>query len=246
MKTLTLSKPCLFFIGLALLLAVGSIGLAQENPPMLLKIRELKSGLKLRYTLSLPRQYSPSQSYPLVVALHYGGKVTPFYSKDFMASLVEPALRDLDAIITAPDCPASGWTNSVSEAAILELVLLLMKEYTIDSDRILILGYSMGGSGAWHMASRHPALFSAAIPISAPAETATMPVIADIPLYVIHGELDELVPAQEIKKLCGKQKMNGAEIKLIIVKGASHYQLARFVNPLKASIPWIRNIWEMR
>ena len=179
-------------------MAVGSVDLAQENPPMLLKITELKSGLKLRYTLSLPHQYIPTQSYPLVVALHYGGKVTPFYSKDFMASLVDPALRDLDAIIAAPDCPASGWTNPVSEAAVLELVLLLMKEYTIDSGRVLILGYSMGGSGAWHMASRHPALFSAVIPISAPAETATTPVITDIPLYVIHGELDELVPSQEV------------------------------------------------
>lgn len=227
-------------------MAVGSVDLAQENPTMLLKITELESGLKLRYTLSLPRQFSPTQSYPLVVALHYGGKVTSFYSQAFMTSLVEPALRDLDAIIAAPDCPAAGWTNSVSEEAVLELVLLLMKEYKIDSTRMLILGYSMGGSGAWHMASRHPDLFSAAIPISAPAETATMPVIMDIPLYVIHGELDELISSQEIKKLYQEQKTNGAEIKLIIVNGASHYQLARFVDPLKASIPWIRKIWGER
>jgi len=224
-------------------MVIGSVDSGQENPPMLLKITELKSGLKLRYTLSLPRQFSPTESYPLVVALHYGGKVTPFYSKDFVTSLVEPALQDLEAIIAAPDCPAAGWTNSVSEAAVLGLVLLLMEDYKIDSNRMLILGYSMGGSGTWHMASRHPDLFSAAISISAPADAATTPVIIDIPLYVIHGELDELVSSQEIKKLYQKQKTNGAEIKLMIVEGASHYQLARFVNPLKATIPWIRKIW---
>lgn len=54
------------------------------------------------------------------VALHYGGKVTPFYSKGFMTSFVEPALEDLEAIIVAPGCPSKGWTNAASEAAVLD------------------------------------------------------------------------------------------------------------------------------
>ncbi len=246
MKTLiTLKLASLFFV-LTLVMASGSVNLAQENTPLLFKITELKNGLKLRYSLYLPRQFSPSESYPLAVALHYGGKVTPFFSKDFMTSLVAPALQDLGAIIVAPDCPAREWTNSVSEAAVLELILIVMEEYNIDPDRILILGYSMGGLGTWYMAARHPDLFSAAIPISAPGNLDSMPVLKDVPLYIIHGEQDELFSFAGVKKLYQKQEAAGAEIELKIIKGASHNQLHRFITPLKATIPWIRKVWEER
>ena len=244
MKASTRAKLLFLFIAFLHLMNIFSADASQEDPVMLLKITELKSGLKLRYTLSLPRSLSPGESYPLVVALHYGGKVTPFYSKDFIMSFVKPALQDLKVIFVAPDCPAEGWTNAVSETAVLELILLLMEKYNIDSDRIVLMGYSMGGSGTWYMAARHPDLFSAAIPISAPADQSTTPIIQDVPLYVIHGGQDELFPLADVKLLCQKQKSGGAEIKLMIVEGVSHYQLARFIIPLKSSIPWIRKIWE--
>jgi predicted peptidase len=219
---------------------------AQENPVMLCKITELKSGLKLRYTLSLPPSFSSMESYPLVVALHYGGKITPFYSKDFLTSLVEPALQDLDAIFVAPDCPGRGWSNPLSEAAVLELILILMEEYDIESNRILLLGYSMGGLGAWYLAARHPDLFSAAIPISALVDANATPIIKDVPLYLIHGDQDELFPSNDVKKLYQKQKTGGAEIELMIVPGVSHYQVDRFITPLKATIPWVKKIWGER
>lgn len=239
-------KPGLFLSVLALLFVNAAADSSQEEPIMLFKITELKSGLKLRYTLSLPHDYSPTASYPLVVALHYGGKVTSFYSKDFVTSFVSPALKDLQAIIVAPDCPSEGWTNPISESAILELMLLLMEEYNIDSDRTVILGYSLGGLGVWYMAARHPDLFSAAIPISAPADMSTTPIIQNVPIYIIHGEKDELFSSLDIKLLYQKQKNNGADIKMIIVAGVSHYQVALFINPLKATIPWIQKIWADR
>jgi predicted peptidase len=231
---------------LFLVIMTISSGESQEEPIILLKIAELKSGLKLRYTLSLPHSLSLTESYPLVVALHYGGKVTPFYSRDFVESFVTPALQDLEAIIVGPDCPSTGWTNAVSETAILELILLVMEEYNIDSDRVVLMGYSMGGLGTWYMAARHPDIFSAAIPISAPAEMATTPIMPDIPLYIIHGDKDELFPAVNVKSLYHKQKNSGAEIEMIIVAGVSHYQMDRFINPLKAAIPWLYNIWAER
>ena len=243
MKASMLTKSSIVFAVFLLFMNNVQADAAQEDSVMLFKIAELKSGLKLRYTLSLPDSFSSGKSYPLVVALHYGGEVTPFYGKDFLTSFVEPALKGLDAIIVAPDCPSAGWTNPVSESAVLELILLLMKEYRIDSDRIAITGYSMGGAGTWHMASRHPEIFSAAIPISAPADVPGTPIIQDVPLYIIHGEKDELIPVLDVKLLYHKQKNSGAEIKMIIVAGASHYQLAGFINPLKSAIPWLKKIW---
>jgi predicted peptidase len=146
----------------------------------------------------------------------------------------------------APDCPADGWANDVSESAVLELILLLMEEYAIDSDRIALMGYSMGGSGTWYLAARHPDVFSAAIPVSAPVDMSETPIIQDVPLYIIHGERDELCSPVDARLMYHKQKNSGAEIEMTIVAGASHYQLGRFINSLKATIPWLRKVWEHR
>jgi len=37
--------------------------------------------------------------------------------------------------------------------------------------------------------------------------------------------------------------IGGAVIRLMIVKGVSHYQTIRFIKPLQAAIPWIRDVW---
>jgi len=229
-----------------LFFALSPIDSAQENSTLLLKIKELQSGLKLRYTLALPPLYSPEKSYPLVVALHYGGKVTPFYSKDFVTAFVEPALKNLEAIIVAPDCPFSGWTNPISESALLELILLLMGEYKINPDRLVITGYSLGGAGTWYLATRHPHLFSAAIPISAPVEEAAAGVLEHVPVHIIHSEQDKIYPIQDVKRVYQELKDSGAEIELMIVTHAEHDQLGKFIIPLKATIPWIKKMWEYR
>ncbi len=71
----------------------------------------LKNTTTLRYTLSVPESFSPQQPVPLIIALHYGGTVTPWYGKGYLSILVEPALRELGAVMAAPDCPANGWDN---------------------------------------------------------------------------------------------------------------------------------------
>ncbi len=231
--------------GLCLFFASGVWGKTeQKDAALLLKITSLKSGLKLRYTLSLPSGYSPAKTYPLVVALHYGGKVTPFYGFEFFTALVEPALKEFDAVFIVPDCPSMGWVNPTSEEAVLELILLMMETYSIDADRVLILGFSMGGLGTWHLASRHPDIFSAAIPIAAPADTMTTPSVKDVPFYIIHGENDEVFPLDEVMRFYLEQKAEGADIQLLVVEKTNHYDLSRYIVPLKAAIPWIKRVWE--
>ena len=75
-----------------------------------------------RYTIAIPASYTGDQPVPLVLALHYGGTVTPYYGKGFLVGLVEPALRDLGAIIIAPDCTADDWTQPESETDVLALL----------------------------------------------------------------------------------------------------------------------------
>lgn len=221
----------------------ASAGKMKQSLSIYEKVVTLESGIKLRYAISIPKSYSRGKPVPLTLALHYGGRVTPFYGKGFLTLLVEPALKKLGAIIVAPDCPGRSWTNSISEEAVMDLMSHIKSEYKIDSSRVVITGYSMGGIGTWYIAARHPHFFSAAIPISALPDPKTIPIIKDIPFYVIHSLKDEVFPIDSVKSFVDRQKSRGAAIHLVEVDGISHYETHRFVKPLKDAIPWIKKIW---
>src|SRR4051794_14700248 len=61
------------------------------------------AGREAAYTVLVPQGYRRDRPAPLVLALHFGGKITPFYGRNVLEILVAPALAELGAIIVAPD-----------------------------------------------------------------------------------------------------------------------------------------------
>jgi len=197
-----------------------------------------------RYTIAIPRAYTGAEAMPLVVALHYGGPVTPFYGKGILAGLVEPALRELGAIVVAPDCQHTNWTNPQSEAGIVALLEHLQAHYTIDARRTLLTGYSLGGSGTWYLAARNQDKFAAAIPMAGWPQPDSADVEWKIPLYAIHSRQDELLPFEQTEQVVHQLKDRGVAVDLVLLDGITHYETERFVKPLRAAVPWIRSVWE--
>ncbi len=214
------------------------------TPGIYEKTLTLKNTTTLRYTLSIPGSFSAERPVPLVTALHYGGPVTPWYGKGYLTTLVEPALRELDAVIAAPDCPGNGWDNPSSESAILSMVDHIKQYYNINTGQILITGFSMGGIGTWYMAARYPHIFSAAVPISSIANEKTLEMIKDVPIYAIHSKQDEIFSIKPVREMVREMESKGAPVHLEIVEGISHYNTGLFAEPLRAAVPWIKKIWK--
>jgi predicted peptidase len=209
-------------------------GISQRTLP-------LGDGHELRYTLLIPDQ--GPQPRPLILALHYGGEVTPFYGRGILELLVAPALAELRAVIVAPDALERGWTTELNERAVLALLDHLTRTLPIDRTRVVCTGYSMGGTGTWFLAGRHPDLFSAAIPIAArPVPTEKW----QVPVYVIHGRNDQVMPLAPAEQQVAALKAAGADAQLMVVDGATHFQTDRFVAPLRAAAPWVREVWSRR
>ncbi|MGE3541108.1 MAG: dienelactone hydrolase family protein [Candidatus Tectimicrobiota bacterium] len=61
----------------------------------------------------------------------------------------------------------------------------------------MVMGYSMGGRGTWHMAAKFRAHFVAAIPIAGTPGEIALDNLRDLPLYVIHSEADSRVPIKD-------------------------------------------------
>jgi predicted peptidase len=196
-----------------------------------------------RYTIALPAGYSEARATPLILALHWGGSVTPFFGKGVLLGLVQPALHELGAIIVAPDCAHGGWDNPRSEADICDLLAYLQEHYNLDRERCLVTGYSIGGMGAWYLAARQPGWFTAAIPMASPPPRNAPQIDWQIPLYVIHSRSDELFAYEETLRSVRRLRETGAPIEICAVDGVTHFYTGGFIQPLGASVPWIQKVW---
>jgi predicted peptidase len=197
---------------------------------------------RVRYALSIPNGYSASKPVPLVLALHFGGNPSGA-ALGLMKVLVGPGLADLGAIIVAPETMDRGWNTPANERAVIALLDAVEAAYRVDTRRVVVMGFSMGGAGTWHFASKFPNRFSAAIPMAGrPPDNVgvwTMPVLA------IHSRADETVPFGPADARIKQLKSAGVRAEMIAVDGIPHYETARFAEPLRRAVPWLRDTWRL-
>ena len=208
---------------------------------------EREKGAPTLYSLSIPEGFDPDEPRPLVIALHFAGKNRAHFGRGILTSLVEPGLRELGAIIAAPDSPGQGWTSPDSERAVLALVDFLTESYRIDPKRIVLTGYSMGSMGTWTIASRHPDRFTAVVPMAgAPRNLPEdeLRVFTKLPLYAIHSRIDSVVPLEPTETAIEQlRNWNAADVELTIVDGVTHYNVQGFTEYLREASRWLEKVW---
>jgi len=177
------------------------------------------------------------------MSLHYGGEVTPFYGRGLLEQLIGPVLRDLDAIIVAPDNASGGWANPQAEEHVLGLLNHIEANYNIDLSKTLLTGYSMGAMGTWYLAPRHSDRFKAALPVAGRPQADSVSFDWQTPMYVINSSADELIPFKGVQSTIEQLQKRDAPIEFVIVDEITHFQVSRYQPHLRAAIPWIRRMW---
>lgn len=202
---------------------------------------ERAGGPPVHYAISIPAGYSPSSRVPLVLALHFAGDPDGA-GRAVLEILVRPALADLGAIIVAPDSLGSGWDTAENDRAVNQLLDAVISSYSIDTKKIVVTGFSMGGRGAWYFGAKYPQRFSAAIPLAGvpPASAAGW----GLPVLAIHSRDDEVAPIAPTEARIKELQKNGARAELIALTGITHFQTYRFVDGLRRAVPWLREIWK--
>jgi predicted peptidase len=199
---------------------------------------------RVLYAVSVPDGYSPGTPVPLVLVLHPGGQGPRYYGAQFMRGVVEPGLRSMRAIMVAPDCPARAWSDAACETAVAALMEQAINAYTIDRKRVLVVGFSMGGRGTWHMASKHAALFTAAIPMAASTRGMSVDDLGKQPTYIIHSRGDEVVPFEPAEETAAALKRLKRDVHFEAVEDLTHFEMVNYVDALREAARWVIDRWK--
>jgi predicted esterase len=113
------------------------------------------------YGLVIPQSLDLSEQVPLYVWLH--GRNDHLCDLQFISerSRQPGQITPEDAIVLHPfGRSCLGW-KSTAEIDVLEAIESVCDRYSIDRDRIVLLGFSMGGAGAWHIGAHYADRFAA-------------------------------------------------------------------------------------
>ena len=123
------------------------------------------------------------------------------------------------AFVIAPQAPVGDrWSTTTSQLApyadlVLELLTNLSKEFSIDADRVYLIGQSLGGFGTWDLVCKRPETFAAAVPLCGAGEPARAPAARNVPIWAFHGAMDQTVPVGRSREMVAALRAAGSSVK---------------------------------
>ncbi|MHC4598620.1 MAG: carboxylesterase family protein, partial [Planctomycetota bacterium] len=133
----------------------------------------------------------------------------------------------------------------------LEVLAEAKKRFLVDPNRVYLTGHSMGGHGTWHVGVNHPGLFAGIGPSAGwisffsyggarkmkgkgpeeiiarcmgPSDTLSLKEnLADLPVFIIHGAIDDNVPVRESRKMVEELKPFHKDFVYLEVPGKKHW-----------------------
>ena len=200
-----------------------SVGFAQQR-----KMEHLNEDeIDLKYLFYLPKDYYNAKkiAWPLILFLHGMGERGNDLElvKIHGIPKIVKTQKDFPFIAVSPQCPIEYvWRDDDMQQAVENLLQKIVKNYRVDKTRIYVTGLSMGGYGTWSLAARRPDLFAAAVPICGGGDPATVNILKNLPIWVFHGGLDEVVLPEESEKMVRALEKAGGKVRYTLYPEAYH------------------------
>ena len=182
------------------------------------------------YVLFVPSTYVPGKPSPLVVDLH-GLNITPLMQMLFDGT-TDLAERYGFIVVAPMGFNLQGWWGArpgrpaeLSELDAMSVLKLVRERYTIDSDRIYLMGHSMGGAGTYHLGGKYNDIWAGIAPISAAggiADAAAAERFRSFPTLLMHGEKDSIVNVNGSRRAAMLLQGAGAQHVYLEFPGKDH------------------------
>lgn len=135
----------------------------------------------LRY---LPQAARKGKPLPMLVYLH---GYSPFLDIVNWSTLDPPLIAFAEQdhfLIVAPFGRSNTDFQNIGELDVLRAIEEMKRRYAVDTERIVLSGFSMGGMGVWTIGAHHPDAFAGLLPIAARGD-----------YYFWHGVRREALPS---------------------------------------------------
>jgi predicted peptidase len=188
-------------------------------------IKTITKQVSMRYQIFVPEQYESrsDKEWPLIVFLHginRRGSDIHLLDQYGLHGIAEQT-QGFSFIVLSPQCPSySNWP--LERDSVLALVEETLSNFRVDSKRIYLTGFSMGGNGAWDLAAYSPGVFAAVVPLSGWYEPDHAPLLKDVPIWAFHGEEDDIVPHHGSANMVDAIQKIGGNIRFTSHAGLKH------------------------
>ena len=144
--------------------------------------------------------------------------------------------RDINAIIIAPQNPGGAW-NSYK---VLNILNWVTNQYAVDTNRIYLIGMSLGGFGTIEFLANHGEKIAASMELCGGTIRKDLCKLNQVPLWIIHGTADKAVPVSRATEIQDAMRKCGSTDLLRLDKwaGVNHGALARLFY-LKQTYDWL-------
>lgn len=157
----------------------------------------------------VPKDYSPDKPFGLLLYLHGGGPgVSPLSARIYVTKYKldkQVKSNNLPYIIVAPSYKNKGkslirWLRPESDEFLDSVIRESMYRFNIAPNKIILSGFSMGGSGAWHHAQRMSDRIAAMLTIAGGWRAVNFKGYTGLPMFIIFGQYDAFRKLPKIRK----------------------------------------------
>lgn len=187
---------------------------------------EIKDGYN--FWVSTPVDYdSAEQGKPMVLFLH-GASLCGHNLERVRRYGPLHALamgRKIDAVIVAPQNPGGAWNPE----RVNNIVDWVFQNYRIDTNRLYVIGMSLGGYGTIDYSAAYPGRVAAAMALCGGGNPKSYCGLNDLPLWILHGTADRSVGVSQSQKVVNAMSQCGdtARLRFTKLRGMDHGGLAR-------------------
>ena len=177
----------------------------------------------LKYLISYPEGFREDKKYPVLIFLHGRGSRAETTEKLHQSPSLAHLRKRRDErgyILLVPHCKSGNWSEWI--AIVIRLVETFRELPYVDKTRLYLTGLSMGGYGAWELATFRANWFAAAMPICGGGAAPMANEIGNLPIRAFHGLCDEIVDPIESLQMVKAVNRAGGEAELILLPKQPH------------------------
>ncbi|MBQ9759982.1 MAG: dienelactone hydrolase family protein [Clostridia bacterium] len=176
---------------------------------------------ELDYSIRYPEGFSETEKYPLVIYLHGAGgrgrDINVIKNHSFFADSEQYCK---DAVTVVPQCYANTWFDIFEQ--LKDYVVAMSRMACVDTDRVYVIGASMGGYTTWQIGMSLPEIVAAIVPICGGGMYWNAERLKHTGVWAFHGSADKTVSCEESEKMVAAVNKRGGNAKLTVYEGVPH------------------------